>query len=170
MDNKILGVLVIVILGVIVYTTIIKNSGELEETIVDKPENEINIIDNQIKEEINMSEKNENKIITTASGLQYQVLVMGDGQKPDLTNTVEVHYHGTLEDGTVFDSSVERNEKISFPLNGVIIGWQEGLQLMPVGSKFKFIIPAELAYGPEGAGHSLSGKTLIFEVELFSIK
>lgn len=112
----------------------------------------------------------ENKVITTESGLQYEIIKMGEGEKPSATDTVEVHYHGTLEDGSVFDSSVERGEKISFGLNQVIPGWTEGLQLMPVGSKFKFTIPAELAYGPEGSGHPLSGKTLIFEVELFDIK
>lgn len=131
--------------------------------------------ENNINEEYNINEKNmatENnneKIITTESGLQYEIIVLGDGEKPTLMDRVEVHYHGTLEDGSVFDSSVKRGEKISFPLGGVIAGWQEGLQLMPVGSKFKFTIPAELAYGPVGAGHELSGKTLIFEVELFGI-
>ncbi len=115
----------------------------------------------------NMTESN---VVTTESGLQYEVLVMGDGPKPTLTDEVEVHYHGTLLDGTVFDSSVDRGEKISFPLNGVITGWQEGLQLMPVGSKFKFTIPANLAYGDRAMGQIPAGSTLIFEVELFEIK
>tara|TARA_Y100001970_G_scaffold80562_1_gene102297 strand:- start:1097 stop:2014 length:918 start_codon:yes stop_codon:yes gene_type:complete len=110
-------------------------------------------------------------LITTASGLQYEIIKMGDGEKPNATDKVEVHYHGTLEDGTVFDSSVERGQTISFPLNRVIKGWTEGVQLMPVGSKFKFIIPPELGYGDRGAGAVIPpNATLIFEVELFSIE
>ena len=89
-------------------------------------------------------------MITTASGLKYQVLKKGTGTvSPKATDTVNVHYHGTLLDGTVFDSSVERGQPISFPLNGVIRGWTEGLQLMKVGDKFKFVIPPDLAYGDE---------------------
>ena len=110
-------------------------------------------------------------LIKTASGLQYAIIKMGNGEKPNATDKVEVHYHGTLEDGTVFDSSVDRGKTISFPLNRVIKGWTEGVQLMPVGSKFKFIIPPELAYGERGAGGVIPpNATLIFEVELFSIK
>ena len=110
-------------------------------------------------------------LITTASGLQYEVIKMGNGEKPNATDKVEVHYHGTLEDGTVFDSSVDRGQTISFPLNKVIKGWTEGVQLMPVGSKFKFIIPPELGYGDRGAGAVIPpNATLIFEVELFSIE
>ena len=110
-------------------------------------------------------------LITTASGLQYEVIKMGNGEKPNATDKVEVHYHGTLEDGTVFDSSVDRGQTISFPLNRVIQGWTEGVQLMPVGSKFKFIIPPELGYGDRGAGAVIPpNATLIFEVELFSIE
>ena len=110
-------------------------------------------------------------LITTASGLQYEVIKMGNGEKPNATDKVEVHYHGTLEDGTVFDSSVDRGQTISFPLNRVIKGWTEGVQLMPVGSKFKFIIPPELGYGDRGAGAVIPpNATLIFEVELFSIE
>jgi FKBP-type peptidyl-prolyl cis-trans isomerase len=110
---------------------------------------------------------------TTASGLQYQVLKAGDGKgkSPKATDTVKVHYHGTLIDGTVFDSSVERKEPISFPLNGVIPGWTEGVQLMKEGEKFKFVIPAPLAYGDRGAGPKIGpGATLIFEVELLAIE
>ena len=109
-------------------------------------------------------------VIETASGLQYKVVKMGDGPKPTATDKVKVHYHGTLIDGTVFDSSVERGEPITFPLNGVIRGWTEGVQLMPVGSKFIFYIPSELAYGDRGAGQIIKGgATLIFEVELLEI-
>jgi FKBP-type peptidyl-prolyl cis-trans isomerase FklB len=110
-------------------------------------------------------------VTTTASGLQYEVLKKGDGAKPTATDTVKVHYHGTLLDGKVFDSSVDRGEPISFPLNGVIKGWTEGVQLMPTGSKFKFFIPSDLAYGDRGAGGDIGpGATLIFEVELLAIE
>ncbi|MEK7950900.1 FKBP-type peptidyl-prolyl cis-trans isomerase [Luteolibacter soli] len=113
----------------------------------------------------------EEGVVTTASGLQYKILKQGDGAKPTATDTVKVHYHGTLLSGKVFDSSVDRGEPISFPLNGVIKGWTEGVQLMPVGSKFKFFIPSDLAYGDNGAGADIGpGATLIFEVELLAIE
>jgi len=108
---------------------------------------------------------------TTASGLQYEVLEATIGQKPKATDTVRVHYEGTLIDGTVFDSSYKRGESISFPLNGVIKGWTEGLQLMSVGSKYKFFIPYQLAYGERGAGASIPPyAALIFTVELLGIE
>jgi len=108
---------------------------------------------------------------TTASGLQYEVLEATIGQKPKATNTVRVHYEGTLIDGTVFDSSYKRGESISFPLNGVIKGWTEGLQLMSVGSKYKLFIPYQLAYGEHGAGASIPPyAALIFTVELLGIE
>lgn len=106
----------------------------------------------------------------TASGLQYEVLKMGKGPKPTATSTVKVDYEGRLIDGTVFDSSYERGESIEFPLNGVIKGWTEGLQLMPVGSKFRFYIPQELGYGAQAAGSIPPYSTLIFDVELHEIK
>ena len=108
---------------------------------------------------------------TTESGLQYEVLEATIGQKPKATDTVRVHYEGTLIDGTVFDSSYKRGESISFPLNGVIKGWTEGLQLMAVGSKYKFFIPYQLAYGEHGAGASIPPyAALIFTVELLGIE
>jgi FKBP-type peptidyl-prolyl cis-trans isomerase FkpA len=107
---------------------------------------------------------------TTASGLQYKVVTMGDGAKPVATDTVKVHYRGTLLDGTEFDSSYARNEPISFGLNRVITGWTEGVQLMPVGSKFLFFIPPELAYGEGGGGPIPPNSTLVFEVELLDIE
>ena len=108
---------------------------------------------------------------TTASGLQYEVLEATLGQKPKATDTVRVHYEGTLIDGTVFDSSYKRGESIAFPLNGVIKGWTEGLQLMSVGSKYKFFIPYQLAYGERGAGASIPPyAALIFTVELLGIE
>ena len=110
------------------------------------------------------------KEITTASGLKYEIIKLGKGEKPESTDKVEVHYHGTLEDGTVYDSSVERGQTITFGLNQVIKGWTEGLQLMPVGSKFKFTIPSDLAYGSRDMGGIPPNSTLIFEVELFNIQ
>jgi peptidylprolyl isomerase len=108
----------------------------------------------------------------TASGLKYQILKKGTGTaSPKATDTVKVHYHGTLLDGTVFDSSVQRGEPISFPLNGVIPGWTEGLQLMKVGDKFRFEIPANLAYGPNSPTPAIPpNSTLVFEVELLGIQ
>ncbi|MBO4690526.1 MAG: FKBP-type peptidyl-prolyl cis-trans isomerase [Paludibacteraceae bacterium] len=108
---------------------------------------------------------------TTESGLQYEVIEATLGQKPKATDKVKVHYEGTLIDGTVFDSSYKRGEAISFPLNGVIKGWTEGLQLMSVGSKYKFFIPYQLAYGERGAGASIPPyAALIFTVELLGIE
>jgi len=109
-------------------------------------------------------------VVTTESGLQYEVLKMGKGKKPAATDRVKVHYHGTLINGDVFDSSVERGEPIVFGLDQVIAGWTEGVQLMPVGSKFKFYIPQELGYGSRAAGSIPPYSTLIFEVELLDIE
>lgn len=105
----------------------------------------------------------------TASGLQYKVNVMGTGAKPAATDKVKVHYEGRLLNGEKFDSSIDRGEPTSFPLNAVIKGWTEGLQLMPVGSKFTFYIPAELGYGDRAVSTIPAGSTLIFEVELLEI-
>ncbi len=108
---------------------------------------------------------------TTPSGLKYEVITEGTGKKPKATDTVVVHYRGTFLDGKEFDSSYKRMEPISFPLNGVIAGWTEGLQLMPIGSKYKFTIPPELAYGKRGAAGVIPpNATLIFEVELIDIE
>lgn len=109
-------------------------------------------------------------VVTLESGLQYEVLKAGDGPKPTDTSKVKVHYHGTLINGTVFDSSVDRGEPATFGVGQVIAGWTEGLQLMPQGSKWKLFIPAELAYGARGAGGKIGPyATLIFEVELLEI-
>jgi FKBP-type peptidyl-prolyl cis-trans isomerase FklB len=109
-------------------------------------------------------------VITTESGLQYEVITLGTGIKPTIHDEVKVHYHGTMIDGTVFDSSVERGEPITFALTQVIPGWTEGLQLMPVGSKFIFYIPYNLGYGEQQVGPIAPYSTLIFEVELLSIE
>nr|WP_320117084.1 FKBP-type peptidyl-prolyl cis-trans isomerase [uncultured Marinifilum sp.] len=109
-------------------------------------------------------------VISLESGLQYEIISEGTGEKPVGTNNVKCHYHGTLIDGTVFDSSVKRGEPATFPVNGVIAGWVEALQLMPVGSKWKLYVPSDLAYGAQGAGNLIGPHTtLIFEVELLEI-
>jgi FKBP-type peptidyl-prolyl cis-trans isomerase FklB len=118
-------------------------------------------------------EENKKKqgVTETPSGLQYEVITMGSGSKPAATDTVVTHYHGTLTNGEVFDSSVQRGEPVSFPVNQVISGWTEALQMMPVGSKWKLVIPSNLAYGEQGAGGVIGpNETLIFEVELLGIK
>ena len=110
-------------------------------------------------------------VTVTDSGLQYEVLREGDGASPGPTDTVEVHYEGTLTDGKKFDSSYDRGQTIEFPLNGVIPGWTEGLQLMKEGAKYRFVIPSELAYGERGAGGVIpGGATLVFVVELLAVK
>jgi len=110
-------------------------------------------------------------VAETASGLQYQVLEQGEGtEHPRASSKVKVHYHGTLLDGSVFDSSVDRGEPISFGLNQVISGWTEGVQLMVVGDKFKFYIPSKLGYGNRSAGKIAPGSLLIFEVTLLEIQ
>ncbi|MBP3419943.1 MAG: FKBP-type peptidyl-prolyl cis-trans isomerase [Marinifilaceae bacterium] len=118
-------------------------------------------------------EENKSKegVVVLPSGLQYKVLTEGNGEKPTAKQTVSCHYEGRLIDGTVFDSSYRRGEPAEFPVNGVIAGWVEALQLMPVGSKWQLYIPSELAYGPHGAGASIGpNETLIFDVELLGIK
>ena len=132
-----------------------------EEERAKKAETENNLF-------LESNKKNKN-VITTASGLQYEVLRQGEGAKPKATDKVKVHYHGTLVDGTVFDSSVERDAPIEFDLDKVIPGWTEGVQLMPVGSKFRFFIPPALGYGPRSTGKIKPNSILIFEVELLDI-
>lgn len=109
-------------------------------------------------------------VTVTKSGLQYSVITKADGAKPAAEDTVSVHYVGTLIDGTEFDSSIKRGEPAKFPLNRVIPGWTEGVQLMSVGEKYKFVIPADLAYGKQGAGSIPPNSTLIFEIELLNIE
>ena len=112
-------------------------------------------------------------VTTTASGLQYEVITAGsgEGEHPKATDVVSVHYHGTLLDGTVFDSSVDRGLSTEFPLNGVILGWTEGVQLMQAGDKWKFYVPSEMAYGARSPSPKIpANSTLIFEIELLEIK
>jgi len=121
-------------------------------------------------EEFLVANKTKPGVVTTPSGLQYLVLKAGTGEKPKLTDMVRVHYHGTLIDGRVFDSSVERGQPIELAVNGVIPGWTEALQMMPVGSKWRLFIPSNLAYGDQQAGPMIApGSTLVFEVELLDI-
>jgi len=109
-------------------------------------------------------------VVVLESGLQYEILTAGDGETPVAASTVRTHYHGTLLDGTVFDSSYDRGEPAEFPVNGVIAGWTEALQLMPVGSKWRLTVPYGLAYGEQGAGGDIGPfATLIFDVELLAI-
>lgn len=117
-------------------------------------------------------EENKKKegVVTLASGLQYKILKEGNGAKPKASDTVKCHYEGRLINGTVFDSSIRRNQPAEFPVNGVIAGWVEALQMMPIGSKWQLYIPSELAYGAHGAGSSIGpNETLIFDVELLDI-
>ncbi len=115
------------------------------------------------------SNKLRKEVIELPSGLQYEVLVSGTGEKPFAHNEVTCHYHGTLTDGTIFDSSVQRGKPASFPLNMVIKGWTEGLQLMPIGSKWRFFIPPHLGYGDRQVSAQIGpNSTLIFDVELIS--
>lgn len=109
-------------------------------------------------------------VVALPSGLQYEVLKSGNGEKPKLTDKVKCHYHGTLVNGTVFDSSIQRGQPAEFPVNQVIPGWTEALQMMNVGSKWRLFIPSELAYGEQGAGNVIEpNSTLVFDVELLDI-
>lgn len=113
---------------------------------------------------------NRAEVVTLPSGLQYEIITKGEGATPTASDSVRVHYHGSLIDGTVFDSSVNRGEPATFGVTQVISGWVEALQLMPVGSKWRLFIPSELAYGAQGAGQAIAPhSTLVFEVELLDI-
>ena len=155
-NTKVLGLSIILISGSIYYA--------FDKSGADKMKNKKGVT------KMSSNSEQENNFYTTDSGLKYEIITLGKGDKPSATDKVEVHYHGTLTDGTVFDSSVDRGQTITFGLNQVIKGWTEGLQLMPVGSKFKFIIPPELGYGNRDMGTIPPNSTLVFEVELFDIQ
>jgi len=122
-------------------------------------------------EKFRSANKTKKGVTELANGIQYEVMKEGKGKKPAVTDTVTVHYQGSLISGKVFDSSVQRGQPATFPLNGVIKGWQEVVPLMPVGSKWKVVIPPNLAYGEKGAGASIGpNETLVFEIELLAIK
>jgi len=152
--------LIIIVIACVAYY-FYNNANNQKNAVINHEQGSAFLTENSSKEGVK----------TTASGLQYQVLQAGTGDRhPAATSTVRVHYHGTLINGTVFDSSVERGETISFPLNRVIPGWTEGVQLMKVGDKFRFFIPSGLGYGNRNAGKIPAGSVLIFDVELFEIK
>jgi peptidylprolyl isomerase len=147
---------VVVIAGVIFYFFTQANNSKAAKENIEKAK--IFLAENAKREDV----------VQTASGLQYEVLVKSDNtEHPKANSKVTVHYHGTLLDGSVFDSSVERSETISFGLNQVIKGWTEGVQLMTVGDKFRFYIPSDLAYGNRSTGKIGGGSLLIFDFELF---
>lgn len=151
--------LLAIVIGILIFV-VMRQSGSKEAA-------QGNI---KLADEFLATNKNEEGVITTPSGLQYKVLTAGSGSEhPNATSKVNVHYHGTLLDGTVFDSSVDRGEPISFGLNQVIKGWTEGVQLMVVGEKTRFYIPSSLAYGNKAAGKIKLGSLLIFDVELLAI-
>lgn len=125
----------------------------------------------KLSEEFLAANAKKDGVKSTASGLQYKVIKSGSGKTPGPKDTVKVHYHGTLPDGTVFDSSVDRKEPVTFPVDGVIPGWTEALQLMKEGDKWQIVIPAKLAYGEQGAPPKIGPNTaLVFDVELLSIE
>ncbi|MEG1581270.1 MAG: FKBP-type peptidyl-prolyl cis-trans isomerase [Bacteroidaceae bacterium] len=149
-----------------IVTTFIKEQEEKQQAVqaekgkTAKEEGEAFLLKNKEKE----------NVMTLPSGLQYMVLTAGTGRKPKATDNVKCHYEGTLLDGTIFDSSYQRNEPAVFPLNGVIAGWTEGVQLMSEGAKFRFFIPFNLAYGSNGAGASIPPyAALVFDVELLEV-
>jgi FKBP-type peptidyl-prolyl cis-trans isomerase len=127
--------------------------------------------DEEIQKEFAFLAENSKKagVVITSTGLQYEIITETDGPKPSISNTILAHYTGKFTDDTIFDSSYSRGVPAEFPVYGVIPGWTEGLQLMSVGSKYKFIIPSELGYGPNGWGNIPPYSTLIFEVELIDI-
>jgi peptidylprolyl isomerase len=157
MSKFLFPILIFVLFGFFIYRTWIGHKASDENFAI----GQAFLLENAQKE----------GVMSTESGLQYLVLTPGTGtEHPTASSTVKVHYHGTLLDGTVFDSSVERNEPIEFKLNQVIAGWREGLQYMVVGEKLRLFVPSTLAYGKKGAGPIGPGSTLIFDVELLEIK
>ena len=152
-------VLIIIVIAIVLFVLIRQNNN--------KEAAKLNV---KLGSDFLVANKTEEGVIETSSGLQYKVLTQGEGtENPTASSKVKVHYHGTLLDGTVFDSTVERGEPISFGLNQVIKGWTEGVQLMVVGEKTRFYIPSYLGYGNQPAGKIAPGSLLIFDVELLAI-
>lgn len=148
-----------------------EEAKEVVDTLFKSIANEESKFNLQAGEEFQRVLKEKSGVITLTSGLQYEILQEGNGPKPKETDSVVVHYHGTLINGTVFDSSKERGEPATFPVTAVIAGWTEILQLMPVGSTWRVVIPPKLAYGTRGAGNLIrSNATLIFTIELIKIE
>lgn len=145
-------------------------ANKILQDYFDKLQNEKGGAAKEAGEKFLAENKGKEGVVTLKSGLQYKILKNGNGAKPKATDTVKCHYEGRLTDGTVFDSSIRRGEPAEFPVNGVIAGWVEALQLMNVGSKWQLYIPSELAYGSHGAGQAIGpNETLIFDVELLDI-
>jgi FKBP-type peptidyl-prolyl cis-trans isomerase len=152
-------------------TKISDASGTLVNKYFQKKQEKQHIVTKAAGEKFLEENKKDPQVQVTTSGLQYKVITLGTGEKPSSTSRVKVHYHGTTIEGKVFDSSVNRGEPATFGLNQVIKGWTEGLQLMPVGSKFRFYIPQELAYGANAPSQEIKPySVLIFDVELLSIE
>ncbi len=146
-------------------------ANKILQTYFDKLQNEKGKTAKEAGEKFLAENKNREGVVTLKSGLQYKILKEGNGKKPTAKDTVKCHYEGRLINNEVFDSSIRRGEPAEFPVSGVIAGWVEALQLMPVGSKWQLYIPSELAYGPHGAGGAIGpNETLIFDVELLEIK
>jgi FKBP-type peptidyl-prolyl cis-trans isomerase len=162
-------------------STPLLTQAQIEETM-QKFQQEMMVKQNEKENAMSGKNKNEGEVflvenaqkegvVALPSGLQYKIVKAGNGPKPKLTDEVTTHYRGTLTDGTEFDSSYKRGQPTSFPVNGVIAGWTEALQLMPVGSKWQLFIPSNLAYGERGAGGVIGpNATLVFEIELLAIK
>jgi len=152
---------------ILIFSTLLLSSSLYSQNKKTRAKNE-----NRMLEGLRFLNKNGKKkgVITLFSGLQYEVLEEGDGKKPKLNSQVTTHYHGTFINGDVFDSSVERGSPATFPVNGVIKGWTEALQLMSVGSKWRLYVPYHLAYGEKGTGTIKPYSMLIFEVELLEIR
>lgn len=153
--------LIIIIIAIVIALFIFKRFSDDRKTVTEQQEEGRAFLSSNAQEE---------GVVTTASGLQYKVLTAGNGDRhPTATDRVRVHYHGTLLNGTVFDSSVDRGQPIDFGLNQVIPGWTEGVQLMVEGEKTRFYIPSHLAYGNRSVGRIPAGSLLIFDVELIKI-
>lgn len=147
-----------------------QEANNILQTFFNKLQNERGNAAKAAGEKFLAENKQQPGVITLESGLQYKIISAGNGAIPKKGDSVRCHYEGRLINGTVFDSSYKRNEPAEFPVNGVIAGWVEALQLMPVGSKWQLFIPSELAYGPHGAGQAIGpNETLIFDIELIDI-